>query len=179
MNYGLIRPLFGGRMTQVQVDGCEAILAAVKSLPLSHQAYLLATAFHETDQTMQPIFEYGAKKYFDKYNAGTSIGARLGNTQPGDGYLFRGRGYVQITGRANYAKAGAKLGLDLIADPDAALRQSVAARIMVLGSTEGWFTGKKLSDYLPGDFRGARRVINGLDKADMIAGYARVFQGAL
>lgn len=182
MDFDRIRPLFGGRLTSSQVEGINAILAAVDGLPLAHRAYLLATAFHETAQTMQPITERGARAYFDKYEPGTAIGRRLGNTRAGDGYLFRGRGYVQITGRTNYAKAGAALGIDLIANPDAALRQPIATRIMVLGSCEGWFTTRKLDDYLlsrPPDYRNARRVINGTDRAELIAGYARTFEGTL
>ena len=60
-----------------------------------------------------------------------------------------------------------------------AVRKYAAAKILVRGCSEGWFTGKKLDDYLPGDYRGARRVVNGLDKADLIAGYAREFEAAL
>jgi len=164
----------------LQVNGIETILAASAGLPIGHRAYLLATAKHETADTMQPITEYGGRKYFDKYDTG-KLAKALGNTpdKDGDGYLYRGRGYVQITGRANYAKAGDKLGLDLIGNPDAALNPTVAARILVRGCSEGWFTGKKLDDYLPDDFRNARRVVNGTDKADLIAGYAIEFGKAL
>ena len=173
IDFAKIKPLFGGHFSQEQVDGINAICAAVQNLPLTHQAYLLATAFLETGQKMQPVFEKGPRAYFNKYNVGTERGKVLGNTQPGDGYRFRGRGYVQITGRANYTKFG-------IADtPDDALKPDVAARIMVDGCTRGMFTSKKLSDYLPGDYVNARRVINGIDKAAVIAGYARTFEAAL
>ena len=172
--------LFGGSLTQAQVNGIETILAASEGLPIGHRAYLLATAKHETADTMQPITEYGGRKYFDKYDTG-KLAKALGNTpeKDGDGYRYRGRGYVQITGRANYAKAGKKLGVDLIANPDAALNPDIAARILVRGCSEGWFTGKKLDDYLPDDFRNARRVVNGTDKADLIASYAIEFAKAL
>jgi len=175
-----VRKLFGGALTQSQVNGIETILAASDGLPIGHRAYLLATAKHETADTMQPITEYGGRKYFDKYDTG-KLAKALGNTpdKDGDGYLYRGRGYVQITGMANYAKAGDKLGIDLIGNPDAALNPTVAARILVRGCSEGWFTGKKLDDYLPDDFRNARRVVNGTDRADLIAGYAIEFGKAL
>lgn len=178
--YTLVRPMFGGVLSQKQVDGLEALLAATDGLLLSHRAYLLATAKHETADTMQPIVEYGGRKYFDKYDTGKLADA-LGNTPEadGDGYLYRGRGYVQVTGRANYGKAGLSLGLDLLRNPDMALQPTVAAQILVRGCVEGWFTGKKLADYLPGDYRGARRVVNGVDDADLIAGYARQFEDAL
>ncbi len=179
MNYALIRPLFGGKMTQAQVDGVGTVLAATEGQPKTFRAYMLATDFHETAATMRPITEYGKRAYFDKYEPGTAVGARLGNTQSGDGFLFRGRGYVQLTGRANYLRAGAKLGIDLIRDPDLALRPEIAAVIMLRGMLEGWFTGKKLSDYLPGDYVNARRIINGTDRAALIAGYARTFEAAL
>jgi predicted chitinase len=129
---------------------------------------------------MQPITEYGGKSYFGKYDTGP-LAKALGNTPEadGDGYLYRGRGYVQITGRANYAKAGVALGLDLVRNPDLALQPTVAAQILVRGCSEGWFTGKKLADYLPGDYVEARRVVNGKDRADLIAGYARNYEAAL
>lgn len=183
MHFDTIRPLFGGRMRQAQVDGVNAVQAACIGLPVPYTAYLLATAFHETAATMQPITEYGGRRYFDKYDTG-KLAAALGNTPQldGDGFLYRGRGYVQITGRANYRKAGDALGVDLIGQPDRALEPEIAAKILVLGCCEGWFTGKKLGDYLdrPGpDYRNARRVINGTDRADTIAGYARTFARAL
>jgi hypothetical protein len=139
---------------------------------------LLATAWHETAATMQPITEYGGRKYFDKYDTG-KLAKALGNTPEadGDGYTYRGRGYVQLTGRANYAKAGLALGLDLLRNPDLALQPTVAGKILVTGCTEGWFTGKKLSDYA--DYRNMRRVVNGTDKADAIARYAETFEAAL
>lgn len=178
--FGAVRPLFGGSLSQGQVDGIEALLAATAALPVTHRAYLLATAKHETADTMRPIVEYGGRKYFNKYDTG-KLAAALGNTPAadGDGYLYRGRGYVQVTGRANYGKAGLALGLDLLRHPDMALHPTVASQILVRGCSEGWFTGKKLGEYLPGDYRNARRVVNGTDRADLIAGYARQFEIAL
>jgi putative chitinase len=176
--FDAIRHQFGGKMTQAQVEGCEALIRATDGLPLAWRAYLLATAFHETARTMQPITEYGGRQYFNKYDTG-SLAKALGNTPAadGDGLKYRGRGYVQITGRANYAKAGKALGLELIADPDLALVPDYAAKILVRGCAEGWFTGKSLGDYR--EYRDMRRVVNGTDKADEIARYARAFAGAL
>jgi len=182
--YNKIRPIFGGRILQKQVDGIEAILAATEDLPVTHRAYLLATTKHETADTMQPITEYGGVRYFDKYDTG-KLAADLGNTpaKDGDGYRYRGRGYVMITGYSNYFKAGNKLRLDLIGNPDLALQPTVSAMILVKGCTEGWFTTKKLSDYLPkegaGDYVNARRVVNGTDDAKLIASYAVRFEEAL
>lgn len=176
--FDAIRPHFG-KLSQSQVQGLEILLTATEGLPVEFRAYLLATAKHETAHTMQPIHECGKRAYFDKYEPGTKIGARLGNTVIGDGYRFRGRGYVQITGRGNYEKAGRKLGLNLLADPDAALSPPIAAKVLIVGCSEGWFTGKKLSDYLPGDYVNARRVVNGTDEADLIAKSAQAFEAAL
>lgn len=171
------------KMTAKQREGIIILTNATRTLPLEQRAYLLATAYHETAFTMQPIVEFGGRKYFDKYDTGR-LAEALGNTPQadGDGFFFRGRGYVQITGRANYEKAGRKLKFDLVNKPDLALDARIAADILVKGSVEGWFTGKKLDDYLNStkkDYRNARRIINGVDKADTIAKYAEVFEEAL
>lgn len=184
--------VFGGKLTQKQIDGMNVIDGAWRRYGdgnLQRKAYVFATAAHETAWTMQPIYERGAKSYFDKYEPGTAIGKRLGNTKRGDGYLYRGRGFVQITGRSNYARVGKSIGVDLIASPDMALDPIVAGRIIVVGTLEGWFTGKGLSDYIddvdePDDadlkeFLQARRTVNGTDKAASIAALALKFEAAL
>lgn len=177
--------LFGGKLTQDQVDGINAVLTAWDRSGDKDDrklAYLLATTKHETANTMQPIYERGQKSYFDKYEPGTKIGKALGNTNIGDGYLFRGRGYVQLTGRYNYRSAGMKMDYPLLDSPDKALDPVVAGMIMVRGSVEGWFTGKKLGDYISdakSDYINARRVINGTDRAQLIANYAHAFEQAI
>lgn len=178
----------GPSLTSDEVSGCEAILAACAGFPASWAAYALATAVVETASTMQPIKEMGGTAYFrrmyDIEGARPAKARELGNLTPGDGARYCGRGYVQLTGRANYAKAEAALGVPLVADPDLALKADVAATIMRRGMQEGWFTGKSLSSYLPAEadihnFTNARRIINGQDRAIEIAGYALEFQSAL
>ena len=181
--------ILGPTLDQDEVAGCEAILDAMGDLPISWTAYALATAYHETAGTMQPIKEYGGVNYFTRrydISCNPRLAKRLGNTQVGDGAAYCGRGYVQLTGRANYAKAGDKLGHDLIGRPDLAMRQDIAASIMRLGMREGWFTGRSFQHYLPvqglataDKFTAARKIINGNDKASKIAGYAVKFQNAL
>ncbi|MGL5734937.1 MAG: glycoside hydrolase family 19 protein [Beijerinckiaceae bacterium] len=188
--YAVVRKgILGPKLDAGEVEGCETILDAMVGLPASWCAYALATAYHETAHTMQPIMEYGGPKYFTRMYDVTGSRPRLahdmGNTAPGDGPKYCGRGFVQLTWKANYAKAGAKLGVDLVANPARAMEPAIAAKIMREGMVEGWFTGKALRHYLP-DARGtlaqytaARKIINGTDKAAMIAGYAMQFEGAL
>ena len=177
---------FKGRMSASQVDGTKTLLAAMQGWPTRWVAYGLATAFHEVGGTMQPIAEKGGNSYFtrmyDIRGERPALAKRYGNTTPGDGIKYRGRGYVQLTWAINYTKASAVVGVNLVADPDRAMVPEIAAKIMRKGMEDGWFTGKKLADYLSdskSDYRCARRIINGTDKADLIAGYALTFEAAL
>ena len=151
---------------------------------IRHAAYMLATVKHECADTWAPIIERGTPAYFDKYEPGTRLGLQLGNREKGDGIRFKGRGYVQITGRANYAKLGDLLGIGdaLVKSPLLALDPGVAYRIMSVGMRRGAFTGRKLSHYINAqgcDYINARRIINGTDCAEKVAGYAAVFEAIL
>ncbi|MGB6907125.1 MAG: glycoside hydrolase family 19 protein, partial [Methyloceanibacter sp.] len=106
----------------------------------------------------------------------------LGNTQKGDGVRFHGRGYVQLTGRSNYGKAGKLVESDLLNDANLALDPAIAGKILFAGMETGLFTGKKFSDYFNKSTEkwiDARRIINGLDKAPQIADYGKRFYGAI
>lgn len=186
----LRKGILGPTLDQSEVDGCEAILAAMAGAPLSHCAYAFATAFHETAFTLQPIKEFGGPRYFTKmYDVNgdrPTLARKNGNTVPGDGARYFGRGYVQLTWRSNYRRAGEKLDYPLEGNPDLAMRPDIAAAILRTGMDEGWFTGKSFKSYLPASgparldqFHEARRIINGTDKASVIAGYAMKFQAAL
>jgi len=167
------RAPFGGSLSQKQVDGCNILLDATEGLPPEHRAYILATAFHEVGRNMQPIAEIGRGR-----------GRKYGVPGRNRGQIPYGRGYAQLTWDDNYERADRELGLNgaLIRNYDLALRPDIAAKIIVRGMSEGWFTGKKLSDYFNGsksDPVNARRIVNGTDKAKLIAGYYEAFLGAI
>lgn len=179
-----------GRPSQSTIAGIELLGGHMEKddeiTDLRWAAYMLATVKHECANTWLPITEKGVKSYFDKYETGTPIGKRLGNTEPGDGWKFRGRGYVQITGRANYDKMTKVLELgpeeNLVNDPEQALRPAVAYRIMSVGMRKGLFTGRKLGDYINAngcDYKKARQIINGLDQWELIKGYAETLESVL
>lgn len=184
--YDAIRPMFGGKLRKGQVHGMDTILNEWEASGLTDQrwlAYILATVFLETDRTMQPINEYGGNAYFNgRYGPQTKVGKQLGNTEPGDGARFHGRGYVQLTGRSNYTRASKELGVDFVGNPSFALDADYASQIMFRGMEAGWFTTRKLADYFnekKTDWKNARRIINGLDRASEIAGYAERFNAAI
>ncbi len=141
-------------------------------------AYVLATTWRET----------GVYKYLREIWGPTPAQKRyegrkdLRNTVAGDGKKFMGRGFVQITGRRNYTDWSRRLGLDLLKEPQLAEDPEIAVGIIVKGMKLGTFTGKKLDDYVTlskSDFVSARRIINGTDRADLIAGYAEQFDDLL
>lgn len=182
--------ILGPTLSAEEVDGCNAVLKAMEGAPLSWTAYALATAYHETASTMKPIREYGGPTYFTRMYDVTGTRSQMaianGNTCAGDGAKYCGRGYVQLTWKNNYARAGTECGVDLVTNPDIAMRPNIAAKIMRHGMERGWFTGKGFSDYLPRSghadraaFTNARRIINGTDRAAQIAEHALKFQTAL
>lgn len=181
--FDAIRPMFGGLSTD-QVMGLEILLAAVDGLPVRHQAYVLATAYHETAATMQPVRETlaktdaeAARRLERAWKAGKLSWVKTPYWRADNGKYWIGRGYVQLTHKVNYERAGKRMGIDLVADPSAAMSPMLAARIIVQGMSEGWFTGVKMSDCAT--YRDMRKVVNGMDRADMIAGYAAKFETAL
>ena len=177
-----LRAAFGD-LEQAQVDGFNAVLTAMGAArwPIAWAAYGLATAWWETNKTMQPVEEayYLAGKVKD-LDAWRRKNFRY--------YPWHGRGYVQLTWQRNYELADVelKLGGKLLADRALAMRPDIAAQIMVRGMEQAWFTSKGLRHYLPisghaghDAYMAARRIINGQDKATEIAKIALVFEAAL
>ena len=154
---------FPGKLESWQVDGLSRILdyRAEKWPKMSDEelAYLLATVFHETAATMQPITERGSSAYL--------------RSKPY--WPWIGRGLIQLTWLYNYRRFNVKT-------PEDACSWPVALDVAFRGMIAGLFTGKKLSDYIrPGnvDYVNARRIINGTDKAQLVAGYHYDFLAAL
>lgn len=185
--FDTVRPMFNGSLSQEQVNGLNTILAATDGLPIEHRAYILATAMVETAWTMQPVRETladsdaSAVRRLDHAWASGQLSwvSRPYWRHDEDGKAWFGRGYVQLTHKSNYRRAGEELNVDLVGNPSAALNPDLAALILVRGMEEGWFTGRALGDYLPGDYVSARQVVNGLDRANEIAAYAETFERAL
>lgn len=188
--YSAIRPKYGP-LSQKQVNGFEAIFNAWEAsgfTDLRWLGYILATSWHESAATMQPIKEYGGNSYFIKmYWTNQKKAKELGNRSAQDAIDYSGKGLVQITGRYNFTKMGKILGIPLAENPNLALQMDVAVKIMFEGMTTGKslvgdFTNKSLINYFnktTEDWKGARRIINGQDKAALIAGYGKDFYAAL
>jgi putative chitinase len=185
------RAPFGGRLSPQQKDGLEYILTYWENhyskLDIRWLAYALATTFHETGYRMQPIKETvqishkdwqpSDKEVIRRLDAAFAKGL-LGSVKTPywrSGYF--GRGLVQITHKDNYAKFG------IAESPDKALDWPISLRILFDGMIRGMFApGHHLGRYFNAsieDPKGARRIINGKDKAGLIADYYHNFLGAL
>lgn len=182
--------LFDGRLSASQAAGLNNILATWNANYAQQDdrwlAYALGTAHHETGRAMQPITEFGGQRYFfnmyDPEGQRPDVARRLGNTERGDGARFCGRGFVQLTGRGNYRTWSALLSSDLIANPELVLQPEFATAILFKGMIDGAFTNRKLADYFDGekaDWFNARRIINGTDKAALVASYAMKYYAAI
>ena len=157
-------------------------------------AYMLATAQRESSFGTDMSEGWGpeqihAQKLYDAPDDPKNLGNHA-NPDPnsrytnGDGYRYRGRGYVQITGRRHYEEWSKMLGVDLVKNPELAAQPEYAKQIMVKGMTHGLFTGHSLSRYVNSskglyNFRDARTVVNGHNVADLIAENARTYLRAL
>lgn len=171
--YDTIRPSFP--LTTENVQGFEKVLdyLLLNEDNLNQAAYILATVWWETANTMQPIQEYGSLKYLKskKY------------------YPYFGRGYVQLTWKENYQRASKVFGVDFVKHPDLVKDPVYALPILFVGMNDGWFGPKGLDEYIDGkdesdsedlrEFKAARRTVNIQDKAEAIGKIALIFERAL
>jgi hypothetical protein len=164
-----VRPQLGS-LSQSQVDGINHILDEWElnsTLTDKRQlAYILGTVYHETASTMQPVKEHGGEAYLKSKSY----------------YPYYGRDLVQTTWLRNYEKVKKFSGIDVVKEPDLIGQMPLAAKVAIHFMAYGLYTGKKLSDYFNGDdsdWRNARRIINGIDRADLVASYAKKFYAEL
>lgn len=188
MNYNtfaeLVTPeIFRGSLPQWQAEPLERIIkeGLRRGQSLQRVAYVLATGYHETSRW----------RYSHEINegAGRDYGKPVLLIR-GKSAAYYGRGDSQLTWLRNYALMSVELTLefgkviDLVNNPDLAALPEYSSYILWHGMVAGRFTGKSLADYeYPEsgnlDYVGARAVVNGTDKADLIASYARQFEEAL
>lgn len=174
--YDAIRPHVN--LTTQNVMGMDKVLDYIESREnnLQQAAYIIATAWWETGQTMMPVREaYWKDEAWRKRNFRY--------------YPYYGRGYIQLTWDYNYKKASDYFKVDFVKNPDLVMDPEYALPILFVGMNEGWFTGKKLDNYIDNDdendseelkeYKGARRIVNGTDKAETIAKLALVFEKGL
>ncbi|BCL74375.1 hypothetical protein JHS3_01110 [Jeongeupia sp. HS-3] len=168
VNVATVRQMFPATKASNIERNLPYVMAALCAAGLTDRELVcmaLATIRAETEGFL-PISE-GVSKFntepgrppFSAYDPGTGPGKRLGNTVSGDGARFKGRGYVQLTGRDNYTRFGQQLGIDLVGQPDLANAPEVAASLLA-----AFLAAKldKLRDALAADdLKAARRLVNG------------------
>lgn len=165
-------------LTPQNVLGMDKVLDYLEMTEnnLNQAAYIIATAWWETAQTMMPVKEaYWLSEDWRKKNLRY--------------FPYYGRGYVQLTWEANYKKASDYFGIDFVKQPDRVMDVEYALAILVVGMNEGWFTGKELDDYIDEDdendseelreYKAARRIVNGVDKAEQVSRLALIFEKGL
>lgn len=190
--YKRYRIYFAPELNQSQVDGYEAIFNYWDLYQLRNirwLAYVLATAYHETGRRIEPVREGFKDCDMDSINHVTRMYNRgqisTNYAEPNEyGRSYFGRGLVQITWESNYRRLGKAIGLGqrLLEDPSLALDLMISVRILFIGMIDGLFTDHKLVDYITDhkcDYVGARRIVNGTDKDELIAGYAHKFEKCL
>ncbi len=155
----------GAGITEAQLRKIMPQLSSEKArqyLPFLNQAMAEQGITTEPRKEMflaQLAHESGGLRYMEEIASGAAYEGRrdLGNTQPGDGRRYKGRGPIQLTGRANYRTVGRALGLDLEGHPEMAARPDVGFRI----AAYFWKSHGLNQKADAGDFRGVTRTING------------------
>ena len=179
--------IFGEKLTESQIQGIGELLTLIRAdtfiNDLRWVAYMLASVKHECANTWKPIRERGSVEYFiRRYWTNEKIRQQLGNLSEQDAVRYRGRGYIQTTGRRNYIVLGSYLTVDLINNPLRLLEPTISYCAMSMGMRNGFYTTKRLADYINStecDYVKARRIVNGNDKANIIADYAVRFEKIL
>lgn len=186
--------LFDGTLKSSQRAGLEGILDAWEPQLASKDdrwlAYMLATTHHETGRTMQPVRETFAStddKAIQILEKAFAAGKLPWVSKPywrrdADGKSWLGRGFVQLTHKSNYKRMGDLFGIDLLTDPNVVMRHDISTAILTEGMIRGSFTGKKLGDYFTptkSDWFNARRIINGIEKAELVASYGQKYYAAI
>ena len=152
--------LFDGRLSQSEVGGMEIFLdywEDSKDTLVDYRwlSYILGTVYHETGHTFQPLREWGKGQ-----------GRSYGEPDLETGQIYYGRGYIQLTWKENYEKYKKILKVDLVKDPDLALKPELSVKITFHGMINGTFTGKKLWDFFnkeEEDWYNARKIVNPKD----------------
>ena len=191
--YNIVRDqLFVGGFNPSQMKGMNLVIAECRTMRVNRQgaAYCLATAYHETGSRLIPVREGFANSNKSAIRAVTGLFDKgrisrnyaLIDRETGQSYF--GRGLVQLTWKSNYERAGNALDLDLVNNPDLMLDPAISARVLVRGMRDGWFTGVSLDDVSEPqtstpDFTNDRKIVNGSDRAKLIADYADSFYEAL
>lgn len=161
------------KLTQREVNALQKFIDMVVAhkdyFTINQWAYVFATTFHETAFTFEPVREaFQLSERWRKHNLRY--------------FPYYGRGYVQLTWDFNYERYSDILCVDLVNNPDLALDEHTAFQILIHGMKEGIYTGKRLDRYVNDfkkDYERARYVVNGRDKRDIIASYARTFESIL
>lgn len=186
--------LFDGSVTASQVLGLKLFLDYWEKWHKNKDdrwlAYILGTVHHETGRTFRPVRETFASsdsEAIKRLNKAFGSGKLSWVKNPywiidSDGKSWLGRGYCQLTHKSNYKRASELVGHDLVANPSLAMDPDIAARIIFEGMIAGLFTGKNLSHYFAAskeDWRNARRIINGIERADLVGSYAKKYYSCI
>jgi putative chitinase len=164
--------IFKGGFSTKQINGIMVIIDEAGDIDPRHLAYILATIYHETGRAMNSVEEasYLSREVQQAYLKSKKY------------YPHHGRDLVHTTWLENYERVKKEFGVDVVTHPELISEMPLAAKIAIKGMQEGWFTRKKLSDYFNDKIEdpiNARRIINGLDKAKLIADYYYIFLDAL
>lgn len=149
--YPAVRRLPGAQINRI-ITALDRAMSAAGIETMKQQCAFIATLLHET----------GGFRWLEEIASGDDYEGRrdLGNTQPGDGRRFKGRGFIQLTGRANYARAGKELALDLLQKPELAAEVDSAARI----ACWFWVTRGCNKFAEDGNFKRTQIIVNGRNR---------------